>query len=76
MLNINDKELDYMIRLASWGTIKDIQSDNFKLGKKVKYILDKGRCEYLKLNGFKNTEIVEFIDSTYTKENTLVIAYN
>lgn len=75
ILNINNEELDYMIRLTSWGTLKDTHSDRFKLGKKIKYLLDKGRCEYLKSNGFKKVEIVEFIDSNYTKENTLIIAY-
>ncbi|ORX49647.1 hypothetical protein BCR36DRAFT_583717 [Piromyces finnis] len=76
ILNITKEEFDYMIRLTSWGTLKDMQSEHFKLGKQIKYILDKGRCEYLKQHGFKNAEIVEYIDSTYTKENTLVIAYN
>jgi len=76
ILNISKEEFDYMIRLTSWGTLKDTQSEHFKLGKKIKYILDRGRCEYLKQHGFKNIKIVEYIDSTFTKENTLVIAYN
>ncbi|OUM61772.1 hypothetical protein PIROE2DRAFT_12126 [Piromyces sp. E2] len=76
ILNISKEEFDYMIRLTSWGTLKDTNSEHFKLGKQIKYILDKGRCEYLKQHGFKNVKIVEYIDSTYTKENTIVIAYN
>ena len=75
-LNINKEEFDLMVRLSSWGTLKDFESEHFKLGKKIKNIIDKGRCEYLKLNGFKNVEIIEYIDSLYTKENTLIIAYN
>ena len=65
-----------MVRLSSWGTLKEINSQRFILGKKIKYILDKGRCEFLKNNGFKYAEIVEYIHSKYTKENTLIIAYN
>ncbi|ORX71038.1 hypothetical protein BCR32DRAFT_272332 [Anaeromyces robustus] len=76
ILNITREEFDYMIRLTSWGTLKDTESNHYKLGKKIKYILDKGRCEFLKSHGFKNVEMVEYIDSTYTKENTLIIAYN
>ena len=76
ILNINNEEFDLMIRLSSWGTLKDTESEHFKLGKKIKYIIDKGRCDFLKLNGFQNVEIIEYIDSSYTKENTLIIAYN
>jgi len=76
ILNITREEFDYLIRLTSWGTLKDTHSEHYHLGKKIKYILDKGRCEYLKRNGFKNVQMIEYINSTYTKENTLVIAYN
>lgn len=76
MLNVSKEEFNYMIRLTSWGTLKDTNAENFKLGKKIKYILDKGRCEYLKQNGFNKVKIVEYIDSNFTKENTLIIAYN
>ena len=76
ILNINEEEFNIMVRLSSWGTLKEINSQRFILGKKIKYILDKGRCEFLKNNGFKYAEIVEYIHSKYTKENTLIIAYN
>ncbi len=75
ILDINNEEFDIMVRLSSWGTLKDTESEHFKLGKKIKYIIDKGRCEFLKLNGFQNVEIIEYIDSSYTKENTLIFAY-
>ena len=75
ILDINNEEFDIMVRLSSWGTLKDTESEHFKLGKKIKYIIDKGRCEFLRLNGFQNVEIIEYIDSSYSKENTLIFAY-
>ena len=36
-------------------------------------LLDYGRCEYLKENGFKKIKLIQYIDSSITKENFLIL---
>ena len=40
----------------------------------MKILIDYGRCEYLKKNGFKNTKLIKYIDSNITKENFLILS--
>ena len=69
-----DKEdFNLMARISSWGTLKE-EEKNYVIGKKIKILLDYGRCEYLKKNGFKNTKLIKYIDSNITKENFLILS--
>jgi len=71
--DFNKAEFDLMTRISSWGTLKEEEEKNYKIGKKVKMLLDYGRCEYLKENGFKKIKLIQYIDSTITKENFLIL---
>ena len=62
-----------MTRISSWGTLKEEEEKNYKSGKKVKMLLDYGRCEYLKENGFQKVILIQYIDSSITKENFLIL---
>ena len=73
-LKINKNEFNFLCRLSSWGTLKE-ENENFFFGKKIKNILDFGRIKFLFDNGIKNVKYVEYIESKYTKENNLILAY-
>ena len=68
----NKDEFNLMTRISNWGTLKEEQN-NYLIGKKIKMLLDFGRCEYIKKNGFKNVKLIQYIDSSITKENFLVL---
>ena len=69
-----DKEdFNLMARISSWGTLKE-EEKNYQIGKKMKILIDYGRCEYLKKNGFKNSKLIKYIDSNITKENFLILS--
>ena len=72
--NFSKEEFDLMTRLSSWGTLKNEKDKNFILGKQIKYLLDYGRCLYLKNNNFKEVKIIEYINLDVTKENTIILA--
>ena len=70
--NFNKDEFDLMTRISSWGTLKE-EDKNYKIGKKAKLLLDHGRCEFLKKNGFQKMKLIKYIDSSITKENFLIL---
>jgi hypothetical protein len=72
--NFNKEEFDLMTRMSSWATLKNENYKNYILGKKIKTILDYGRCTYLKNNGFKEAKLIQYIDSDTTKENIIILA--
>ena len=67
------EEFNLMARISSWGTLKE-EEKNYQIGKKMKILIDYGRCEYLKKNGFKNSKLIKYIDSNITKENFLILS--
>ena len=68
-----DKEdFNLMTRISSWATLKK-EDPNYLIGKKMKLLLDHGRCEYLKRNGFHKVKLIKYIDSSITKENFLIL---
>ena len=67
------EEFNLMARISSWGTLKE-EEKNYQIGKKMKILIDYGRCEYLKKNGFKNSKLIKYIDSNITKENFLIFS--
>jgi len=71
--NFNKEDFNLMTRISSWGTLKEEEEKNYKSGKKVKMLLDYGRCEYLKENGFQKVKLIQYIDSSITKENFLIL---
>ena len=71
--NFNKEDFNLMTRISSWGTLKEEEEKNYKIGKKVKMLLDYGRCEYLKENGFQKVKLKQYIDSSLTKENFLIL---
>ena len=71
--NFNKEDFNLMTRISSWGTLKEEEEKNYKSGKKVKMLLDYGRCEYLKENGFQKVILIQYIDSSITKENFLIL---
>ena len=71
--NFNKEDFNLMTRISSWGTLKEEEEKNYKSGKKVKMLLDYGRCEYLKENGFQKVKLIQYIDSSLTKENFLIL---
>ena len=71
--NFNKEDFNLMTRISSWGTLKEEEEKNYKIGKKVKMLLDYGRCEYLKENGFQKVKLIQYIDSSLTKENFLIL---
>ncbi len=73
-LNINNEDFNFLCRFSSWGTLKE-ENENFFFGKKIKNILDYGRIKFLEENGIKNVKYVEYIESKFTKENNLILAY-
>ena len=73
-LNINSEDFNFLCRFSSWGTLKE-ENENFFFGKKIKNILDYGRIKFLEENGIKNVKYVEYIESKFTKENNLILAY-
>ena len=62
-----------MTRISSWGTLKEVEK-NYEIGKKMKLLIDYGRTEFLKKNGFKNVKLIQYIDSNITKENFLILS--
>ena len=71
--NFNKEDFNLMTRISSWGTLKEEEEKNYKSGKKVKMLLDYGRCKYLKENGFQKVKLIQYIDSSLTKENFLIL---
>ena len=67
------KWMKLMTRMSSWATLKE-EDKNYKIGKKIKLLLDYGRCEYLKKNGFQMVKLIQYIDSSITKENFLILS--
>ena len=68
----NKEDFNLMARISSWGTLKE-EEKNYKIGKKVKMLIDYGRCEFLKKNGFQKVKLIQYIDSSITKENFLIL---
>ena len=71
--NINKEEFNLMTRMSSWATLKE-EDKNYTIGKKIKILLDYGRCNYLKNSGFKDVKLIQYIDASITKENFLILA--
>ena len=72
--NFNKEDFNLMTSISSWGTLKEEEEEKkYKSGKKVKMLLDYGRCEYLKENGFQKVKLIQYIDSSLTKENFLIL---
>ena len=71
--NINKEEFNLLTRISSWATLKDENDKNFLLGKKIKTLLDYGRCKYLENNGFKEAKMIQYIDLDITKENIIIL---
>ena len=67
------EDFNLMTRISSWGTLKE-EEKNYKIGKKMKLLIDYGRCEFIKKNGFKNVKLIQYIDSNITKENFLILS--
>ena len=67
------EDFNLMARISSWGTLKE-EEKNYQIGKKMKILIDYGRYEYLKKNGFKNSKLIKYIDSNITKENFLILS--
>ena len=59
--------------MSSWATLKE-EDKNYTIGKKIKILLDYGRCNYLKNSGFKDVKLIQYIDASITKENFLILA--
>ena len=72
--DFSKEEFNMMTRLSSWSTLKDENDKNFLLGKKIKTLLDYGRCKYLENNGFKEVKLIEYISLDITKENVILLA--
>jgi len=72
--DFSEEEFNMMTRISSWSTLKDENDKNFTLGKKIKTLLDYGRCKYLENNGFKEVKLIEYIGLDITKENVILIA--
>jgi len=72
--NMSKEEFDLMTRISSWATLKNENDKNYILGKQIKSLLDYGRCQYLKNNGFKEVKLIEYINSDITKENIIILA--
>ena len=69
----NKEDFNLMTRISSWGTLKEVEK-NYEIGKKMKLLIDYGRTEFLKKNGFKNVKLIQYIDSNITKENFLILS--
>ena len=63
-----------MTRVSSWATLKNENDKNYILGKKIKTLLDYGRCQHLKNNGFKEVKLIQYIELDITKENIIILA--
>ena len=71
--NFSKEDFNLLTRISSWGTLKE-EDKNYKIGKKIKLLLEYGRCEYLKKNGFQMVKLIQYIDSSITKENFLILS--
>ena len=71
--NFSKEDFNLITRISSWGTLKE-EDKNYKIGKKIKLLLDYGRCEFLKKNGFQMVKLIQYIDSSITKENFLILS--
>ena len=68
----NKDDFNLMTRISSWGTLKE-EEKNYVIGKKIKILLDYGRCDFLKKNKFQKVKLIQYIDSNTTKENFLIL---
>jgi hypothetical protein len=71
--NFSKEDFNLLTRISSWGTLKE-EDKNYGIGKRIKLLLDYGRCEYLKKNGFQTVKLIQYIDSSITKENFLILS--
>jgi tRNA:m4X modification enzyme len=81
-LGFTAREFETMSRMSSWGTCgfrfdeKSFHLDKTEkeiVGRKCKRIIDWGRLEYLKNNGYK-VSLVHYIPKEFSIENALLIA--
>jgi hypothetical protein len=73
-INIDSKDFDIISRTTQWNHYNDPRCYRKKYSKLMVEILNSGRLEYIKKNGFKSC-LIQFIDSKITIKNIMIKAY-
>lgn len=88
--DLNKSQFELIRSMSSWeidsnhndNHNKNDKNDNndnkckqhHEIGVICRRLIDQGRVEYLKQNGFKNVQLIKYIDKDTTKENILLLA--
>ena len=68
------KEWNLIRKMTKWGIDRKGDERRNQIGSICRRLMDEGRAQYLRKNGFKNVRFVRYCDASVTKENILMIA--
>ena len=74
---VSHKSADFeaLCRVVRWHTTDtSATSERARVGASAKALLDEGRAEYLRANGFEDAALSRFVDAAVSPENMLLVA--
>eukprot|EP00488_Nonionellina_sp_1-RS-2012_P004419 TRINITY_DN9948_c0_g1_i1.p1 TRINITY_DN9948_c0_g1~~TRINITY_DN9948_c0_g1_i1.p1 ORF type:complete len:109 (-),score=36.14 TRINITY_DN9948_c0_g1_i1:30-356(-) len=67
-------EFDFIRKMASWEVDGKSEVEHVDVGVMCRRLIDEGRVQFLKQNGFKNVQLIKYVERDITKENILMLA--
>eukprot|EP01084_Bolivina_argentea_P165103 286899_1 len=74
-IGVEQNKFDLIRKMTTWeidGNKND--KGHMEIGKICRRLIDEGRVQFLKQNGFDNVKLVKYVDANVTKENVLLLA--